>query len=228
MKFNISPDWQAAYPGAFVGILAVRHTANPAHHLALDAEKTALEADLRRRLAGMDRPGLKALPILSAYHRYYKRFKKTYHVQLQLESVALKGKPIPRVAALVETMFMAELKNHLLTAVHDLDAVQPPVRIDVAGGGESFVGINGRTQILKAGDMYIADAQGILSNIIYGPDQRTQVTPETTAALFTVYAPPGIPETAVQTHLQDMERYVKLITPDAETAVRQVLAATPT
>ncbi|MFQ5418853.1 MAG: hypothetical protein ACE5EY_00680, partial [Anaerolineae bacterium] len=94
--------------------------------------------------------------------------------------------------------------------------------------GESFMGINGRPQILKAGDMYIADAQGILSNIIYGPDQRTQVTPETTAALFTVYAPPGIPETAVQTHLQDMERYVKLITPDAETAVRQVLAATPT
>jgi hypothetical protein len=28
-------------------------------------------------------------------------------------------------------MFMAELKNLILTAGHDLDAVTPPVRVDV-------------------------------------------------------------------------------------------------
>jgi hypothetical protein len=34
--------------------------------------------------------------------------------------VALKGKAIPRQAALVEAMFMAELENLILTAGHDL------------------------------------------------------------------------------------------------------------
>ena len=46
---------------------------------------------------------------IPAYNACYKGFKKTYHVQLQLESVALKGRSIPRVAALMEAMFMAEL-----------------------------------------------------------------------------------------------------------------------
>ena len=62
--------------------------------------------------------------MIQAYAAYYERFNKTYHVQLQLESVALKGKSIPRVSALVEAMFMAELENLLLTAGHDLDVVQ--------------------------------------------------------------------------------------------------------
>jgi len=37
-------------------------------------------------------------PILKAYQEYYRRFKKTYHVQLQLESLLFKGKSIPSVA----------------------------------------------------------------------------------------------------------------------------------
>jgi DNA/RNA-binding domain of Phe-tRNA-synthetase-like protein len=88
---------------------------------------------------------------------HYRRFQKSYHVQRQLESVALKGKPIPRIAALVEAMCLAELQNQLLTAGHDLAATDSPVRLDVASGAEMHVlsnGYNGQEQVLKAGDMY--------------------------------------------------------------------------
>jgi DNA/RNA-binding domain of Phe-tRNA-synthetase-like protein len=239
----VTEKWKQAYPGAFVGVLAMNHVVNPPKHAALDERKAALEAELRAKYAAFDRPALRALPVLQAYHTYYKRFKKTYHVQLQLESVVHKGKSIPQVAALVEAMFMAELEDQMLTAGHDLDVVQTPVRIDVAdgsgtaggngtaeGSGTAFgsgeyVRINGRSQQLAAGDMFIADTVGVLSSVVHGPDQRTQITEATIRVLFTVYAPPGIGETAVHTHLQTIQHNVNLFAPQAEVEVTAVYGA---
>jgi DNA/RNA-binding domain of Phe-tRNA-synthetase-like protein len=223
--FNISPAWKSTYPDAVIGILAMGGAANPSSHPELEAAKSALEEDLRARYASWDRSRLKALPVLRAYDAYYKQFKKTYHVQLQLESIAFKGKSIPKVAALVEAMFMAELDNLMLTAGHDLDLVQPPVTIDVASGDESYNLINGKEQVVKAGDMMIVDAQGILSSIVYGPDQRTRIRPETTRVLFTTYGPPGINAGVMGAHLETLRDNVLLVAPRAEVVDMQVLDA---
>jgi DNA/RNA-binding domain of Phe-tRNA-synthetase-like protein len=208
-----SEAWKAAYPGAAAGVLVMRNAANPQDHPELDKVKAELEDQLRDRYA--DRNALRALPSIQVYEAYFRPFKKTYHVLLQLESVAVKGKPIPRSGALVQAMFMAELKNHLLTAGHDLAAVQMPIGIDVAKGSERYVLYNGQEQTLKAGDMFIADAQGAISNVIYGPDRRTRIGPGTRDALYTVYAPPGIGEEAVRRHLEDIRANVTLVAPAA-------------
>jgi DNA/RNA-binding domain of Phe-tRNA-synthetase-like protein len=225
--FEVSDHWRETYPQAAAGVLALSGAANPAHHPALERRKEELERELRARFAGYDRPALRALPVLQAYADYYRRFKKTYHVQLQLESVALKGKPIPGGAALVEAMFMAELSNLLLTAGHDLDAVEPPVRIDVADGTESYTSLSGAEQQLKAGDMYIADAHGVLSSIVYGPDQRTRITPTTRRVLFTVYAPAGVDPVVVHHHLEEIRDLVRLVAPAAKVELLYVYRATP-
>jgi len=213
--YTVSERWKTTYPEAAVGILAMRDVANPRQHPALEARKTELENQLRAQFAGYDRSAIKTLPTIQAYSKYYRRFRKTYHIQHQLESVALKGKSIPRVAALVEAMFMAELKNLLLTAGHDLQAIEMPVGIDVADGSERYVRINGREQELKPGDMMIADARGIISSVLYGPDYRARITSETRQVLFTVYAPPGIGEATVYEHLQDIRANVLLVAPEA-------------
>lgn len=194
----------------------------PQCHTALDERKEELERDLRSRYAGYDRAGLKALPVLEAYNAYYRKFKKTYHVQLQLESVVFKGKSIPAVAALVEAMFIAELKNLLLTAGHDLAAIHKPVGIDVAEGSERYIRLNGQEQELKPGDMTIADAEGVISTVLYGPDQRTRITAETRQVFFTVYAPPGIGEEAVGEHLEDIQTNVLLVAPQAQVEILKV------
>jgi len=214
--FTVSRGWKATYPGAAVGILIMHDVVNPQRHPALDERKEELERDLRPRYAGYDKAGLKALPVLEAYGAYYRKFKKTYHVQLQLESVVLKGKSIPSVSALVEAMFVAELKNLLLTAGHDLAAVHKPVGVDVAEGSERYIRLNGQEQQLKPGDMMIADGQGVISSVLYGPDQRTRITAETKQVLFTVYAPPGIGEEAVGEHLEDIRDNVLLVAPQAQ------------
>jgi len=223
--FVVSEAFKATYPTAMAGVLAMRHVVNPESSPALDSRKEDLERALRAHFAGQDAAALKSLPEIQAYNAFYKRFSKTYHVQLQLESVALKGKSIPRVAALVEAMFVAELKNLLLTAGHDLEAVQLPVTLDVADGSQLFTMLNGREQLLKPGDMMIADGQGVISSVLYGPDQRTRIVPATRRVLFTVYAPAGIEEQALRQHLQDIQSNVRLIAPEAETELLEVYGA---
>jgi len=212
---HVAHAWKVAYPTAHVGALAMHDVSNPRHHAELEERKRALEQALRSRFAGQSKADLAALPAMRAYEAYYKRFNKTYHVLLQLRSVALEGKPLPGVAALVEAGFMAELENGLLTAAHDLDRVEPPITLDAARGDEQYVLLNGQSQILKAHDMLMADAQGVICSVIYGQDRRTAVRPETRRVLFIVYAPEGIPAQAIRQHLEAIRDNVHLVAPGA-------------
>ncbi len=223
--FQVSDEWKKIYHDAHAGVLVMREAANPAHHAELEKRKTALEAELRLRFAGQDRAALSGHPVLQAYEAYYRRFKKTYHVQLQLESILFKEKSIPGVAALVEAMFMAEMDDLLLTAGHDLDTLQLPLTLDVAKGTESYILLRGEAQTPKAGDMLISDGKGIISSIVYGPDQRTQISVGTRNVIFTVYAPPGISEGAVEKHLQGIRDNVLLIAPEAHVELLKVFGA---
>ena len=223
--FQVSDRWKITYPNANVGVLVMRDVTNPPHHAELEARKAALEDELRARFSGQNRAALLKHPILQAYDAYYRLFKKTYHVQLQLESILFKGKSIPTVASLVEAMFMAEIDTMLLTAGHDLDVVHLPLTLDVAQGTESYTLLRGEAQTPKAGDMMIVDSKGIISSIVYGPDQRTQITALTRNAVFTVYAPEGIRAETVEHQLHEIRDNILLITPDARVELLKVFDA---
>jgi len=117
---------------------------------------------------------------------------------------------------------MAELKNLLLTAGHDLEAIDMPIKLDVASGKEKYTLLNGQEKELLPGDMVISDLKGIISSIIYGPDQRTRIKPNTQEVLFTVYAPPGIEKFKVFQHLQDIQNYVHIIAAESEVELVKV------
>lgn len=224
--FEPTPAWRASHLGVPCGVLAVRGVANPEHAPALDAEKAALEADLRARLGALDRAAIRESGLLPSYAAYYKRWGQRYHVGLQIESIAQKGKEIPRVAALVEAMFVAELRTQVLTAGHDLDALTLPVRLDAGTGEERYRTPRGDEATVKPGDMFMADSQGILSAIVTGPAAYGRITSETTAVLFAAYGVPGISASAVEDHLTEIERLVRLVSPAADTTLRQVAVAT--
>jgi DNA/RNA-binding domain of Phe-tRNA-synthetase-like protein len=221
--FKTTEAWKAAYPHACAGLLVMRAVTNPASQPDLERAKRDLESRLRAQVGGGDRKTLETHSVLPAYAAYYKQFKKTYHVQGQLESIVFKGKSIPSVAALVEAMFIAEMKNLLLTAGHDADRVQLPIVLSVATGQERYTLLRGQEQALKAGDMFMADRAGVISSIVYGPDQRTQINAETRSALFTVYAPGGIEAAAVRAHLQDIRDFVLMASPGATVEMLEVL-----
>lgn len=210
--------WRATFPSATAGILALHDVENPELCPALEDRKRQLEAELR---ADPDSQP----DVLRAYDTYYRGHGQTYHVKAQRISVATKGKPIPSRAALVKAMFMAELKNLVLTAGHDLDALEPPIRVDVTSGDDRYVLLNGKTVDLKPGDMTMRDGAGIISSVLRGPDQRTPITPRTRNVLFAAYAPPGIDPTLVERHLTDIRDNVLLISPAARTGTLTLLTA---
>jgi len=220
--FDITASWKTTYPDAHAGILVMHDVENPTSCPELERRKQDLEDELRARFSGQDRKALEAIPTIQAYNSYYKQFKKSYHVQAQLESIAFRGRAIPSAGELVTAMFMAEVKTLLLTAGHDLDSLRLPVRVGVAAGNESYTLLRGQEQVLKAGDMMMADRGGVISSIVYGPDQRTQIRADTHNVLFAVYAPAGIAVEAVQAHLQETRDYVRMVAPAAIVQMSEV------
>lgn len=219
---NLSERWRKTYPQAHVGLLALKGAAVSEDLSAFVEEKRALERRLQEQFAGYDREALKAHPTLAAYDAFYSEFRKTYHVLLQLETVVFKNKPISAPSPLVEAMFMAELENLLLTAGHDWDFVEGSLLADVAAGDEEYQKLGGQPQETKPGDMLIRDEVGILSTVIYGPDHRTRIRPNTINVIFTVYAPQGVDRELIKKHLADVERYVSLLAPGVERALLRV------
>lgn len=213
---TVSAEWKAAYPEAVVGTVVMSNVSNHTHHPTLDARKRDLEQKLRDRYGGHSRSELKSVPPLDAYHNYFKRFKKTYPVQLQLESVAHKKRPLPAAPVLVQAMFMAELGNLLLTAAHDLDSVEPPLTLDVSKGTEHYVRLQADEQDLKAGDIILKDSLGPIASVVYGPDWRTRLTDSTRRVLFVTYGVPGVTADAVRRHLGDIQANVRACCPQAE------------
>jgi DNA/RNA-binding domain of Phe-tRNA-synthetase-like protein len=219
--------WQDQFPGGCVGILEMAGLDNSRPSGALEERKRQVEQDLRSRYAGFTRADFLGLEAMAAYERYYRQFDKTYHVLLQLESVVLKGKPLPEVSPLVDASFMAELETLVLTASHDADRLSLPLKIDATDGSEPFTQMNGASRTLRAGDMCMVDGGGVICTILYGQDSRSPIRAETTHALYVSYAPAGVGQALVRLHLEKMRDLLQTLTPEAEVCQLELFTAGP-
>jgi DNA/RNA-binding domain of Phe-tRNA-synthetase-like protein len=218
----ITDQCRKAYPEICAGLLVMKNVRNLQSHEELEARKKELENSLRNKYNDYTRNDFKNIETMKVYVDYYKKFKKSYHVLLQLESVVLKNKSIPDVSALVETMFMAELKNLLLTASHDMKHVDLPLRMDISNGSEDFLTISNKLQDLNKNDLYCAEQKGIISNIVYGPDLNTRIRQDTSEVMHFVYGLPGIEDHEVMKHLNDIKEYTEIFSPDLQVQLMKV------
>lgn len=225
LDIRITDDWHATFPGAHLGVLLVGKVDNSGHAAVLDGQKRGLEARLRQQFSGLSRAELRELDVLRAYRDYYRKFDQTYHVQLQLESVAHKGKALPNVSPLVDASFLAELETLILTAGHDADRLAWPLTFDVTRGGEAFTQMSGAARSLRAGDMLMRDAEGIVCTVLYGQDRRTPISPGTRRVLYVAYAPQGVGGPRVRHHLETLRDHVHLFARGAVTEGLEVYAA---
>jgi DNA/RNA-binding domain of Phe-tRNA-synthetase-like protein len=137
----------------------------------------------------------------------------------------LNGKSLSGGSRIVTAMFMAEVKNMLLTAGHDMSAIELPIHIRIGTTQEKFIDIRGVEKSTIEGDMIMVDGKGVISSILLGPDARTKLTPTTRDVLFAVYAPAEVDFEATFSHLKDIENYVKVFSPEAETEILEVFEA---
>jgi DNA/RNA-binding domain of Phe-tRNA-synthetase-like protein len=226
MLIEASADWRRTFPEACVGCLLMHGVRNVERNPALDGRLAELQTNLREHYVAADRTVLAELPTIRAYQAHYRAFGQTYHVLRQLESVVFKGRDLVSPGGtLVSAMFAAELGSLLLTAGHDVEALEPPLLVDCSTAGDRFVGINGQERELKPGDMLMRDGQGIISAVLNGPDQRTRLLATTSRALFVTYAPAGISHADVDGHLDQIAEYVRLAEPGAKVMERVRLTA---
>jgi len=225
LSISATADWQAAHPGGIIGLLELSGVVQPMRVPALDQRKREVVALLRQRYAAFTRPDFLALPPMPAYERYYKRFSKTYHVLLQLESIVLKGKDLPSVSPLVDANFAAEVQTFILTAGHDVGRLSEPVIMDVSRPGDEMALMSGVSKAIYAGDMIMRDPGGICCSIIYGQDNRSPISMETTHVLYVSYAPAGVPAELVDAHLRQIVEHVRLFSPAAVVEQLNLLVA---
>jgi DNA/RNA-binding domain of Phe-tRNA-synthetase-like protein len=216
---SATEEWRTAHPGATIGLLELSGVENIGSSSRLNERKREIEANLRERYKGFTRQDFLALPVMAEYDRYYTRFNKTYHVQLQLESIVLKGKHLPHVSPAVDANFMAELETLILTAGHDSQKLRGPIVIDVSREGEQMTQMNGMSKAIRSGDMIMRDADGICCSIIYGQDARSPISPKTSRVLYVAYAPAGVAADIVESQLRLIEENLRLFS--AHLAVEQ-------
>jgi DNA/RNA-binding domain of Phe-tRNA-synthetase-like protein len=205
---KITPLAKNNYPGAEFGIMIVKgfHAIN--ERSVMDAIIASEIEQIKAKNPEYVRTAKLETEPLCHYAAYFKRFKKTYPVLGQLESVLLKGKSIPPVGIPIEAMFLAEIKNLLLTAGHDLDLIDGDLTVDIATEPIIYQGISGKEQQIVKDDLYLSDEKGVISSIINGPDYRTRITEDTRNALYFVYGVEGVTMTQIQEHLKTISYYL--------------------
>ncbi len=225
LEITATDAWRETHPGAQIGLLEISGVDNTQPAPALDQEKRAIEQRLREKYADFSRDDFLKLSVMQTYHRYYRKFGYTYHVLLQLESIVLKGKPLPNISPLVDANFAAELETLILTAGHDVERLEEPLTIDVAHEGDEFTQMGGKTKSISAGDMVMKDAQGIVCSILRGQDNHSPISKATTHALYVSYVPEGVTEAQVQSQLDAMEKHVRLFASDCVVEQAIILCA---
>ena len=227
LTITATDTWKEAHPGGKIGLLEISCVDNQVPAPELVQEKRAIEKRLREKYADFSRTDFLELPVMAAYHSYYRKFGYTYHVLLQLESVVHKGKSLPNVSPLVDANFAAELKTLILTAGHDVAKLESPVMIDVAREGDQIIQMNGKQKDVPAGDMLMRDAGDVACTILRGQDNRSPISKATTHVLYVSYAPVGITDAQVQAQLDMMERYVRMFAPECSVEQKILICAKP-
>jgi len=225
LLISATDEWRTAHPGATLGFLELSGVDNTRPSPALDERKRQVEARLRVRYQGFTRQDFQSLPVMADYIRYYKRFDKTYHVLLQVESLVLKGRNLPDVNPLVDAYFTAEVETLVLTAGHDVARLHEPVLMDVSREGDQIVQMGGTSKAIRAGDMIMRDAQGISCAILYGQDNRSPISALTSKVLYVAYAPSGVPPESVDLQLHMIADYIRLFSPACVLERHQLLTA---
>ena len=209
MELKIDPDVKIAYPNLKVAIMEVRISEELKFNQELLDLKRELEEKIRKEY------NTENLPNVIKYNEFYKKFDSKVPMEFQIKSI-IDNKEIPMFNPVVTCMFMAELKNIILTAGHDLDKLGDKIEVLRSKGTEEYTKINGKIQKLKKNDIFANDGISIISSVLYGPDSKTKITNKTKNFMFMCYSF-GLNDSEIRDHLNDIAGYLKLFVKDGLT-----------
>lgn len=147
------------------------------------------------------------------YFRYFRKFKKTYPVMMQVESFLLKGRPFPDGEYINSVAFLTELKTHLLLGTHDADRVEGGIVFYNETAKTPFPGMINPDSHSYPGDITGRDDKGIIISMIAGADSRTCIHDDTLHVVYLVF---GLEGTDIDAAADQIKECVKALAPAAE------------
>ncbi len=150
------------------------------------------------------------------FYRYFKKFKKTYPVMMQFESVLLKDRPFPKYSAVTAIPFLLELETHQLSGTHDAEMLQGQVELYAPAEKEPFPGMRGEERHTYPGDFAARDEGGIIFSLIAGADQRTSATENSYHVFYPLFSTPNGDPALIEAGAKKVEEFVKLLCPHAQ------------
>jgi hypothetical protein len=151
------------------------------------------------------------------YFRYFRKFKKTYPVMMQVESFLLKGRPFPEGRYINAVAFLTELKTRILMGTHDAERVDGDIVIYTETEKVPFPSIHGSEGHSYPGDTTGRDDAGVIISMIAGADSRTCLQDDSTHVLYLVFGTPSTSAEVLDECLDQVEEYVRTLAPSAET-----------
>jgi len=212
MEIELEPELKTKYPEAVFASMIVMNVPNCKKNEVLEERKRKAEMELKRMDVERD-------SVLQSYNAYFNKWGKTYPIEFQINTIRRGGK-LPQVSVLVDSMFVAELKNGILTSGHDLDAIKGDLVFDVSEGGERYLMLNGKEQELKENDIILKDEEGILASVLYGPARRTSITSDTRNVLCFAWCPYRMDDRLITAHLNDILSNLRIVFESATSEIQ--------
>lgn len=156
------------------------------------------------------------------YFRYFRKFKKTSPVMMQVESFLLKGRPFPEGHYNNSVAFLTELKTRCLLGSHDADKIEGDLIVFKATEKESFPSIHGGEAHSYPGDITCRDDRSVVVSMIAGADSRTCLSDDSRHVLYFGFGTPGMDSDTIKAYLQQVEQYVKVLAPTAVTELHMI------
>ena len=151
------------------------------------------------------------------YFRYFRKFKKTYPVMMQVESFLLKGRPFPEGRYINAVAFLTELKTRILMGTHDAERVEGDIVIYTETDKVPFPSIHGSEGHSYPGDTTGRDDAGVIISMIAGADSRTCLQEDSKHVLYLAFGTPSTSPEVLDECLDQAEKYVKTLAPNAVT-----------
>ena len=173
-------------------------------------------AQLKEKYADYDR---KVVWGENPYVKFFKKFKKTYPVMLQFESVVLKDRPFPHFNPIAELAFLMEITTFVLSGAHDTDCMDGDVTLYIADSKEDFEGLR-ETLHTYPNDFCARDNSGIIFSLIAGTDKRTSAKPNSRNVIFPLFGTPDLDTAVLQNAAETLVEYIRALAPTAEIQYR--------
>ncbi len=196
------------YPGAHIGVLTARDIEVVHSDPGLEKMKIAALSVAEEKLGG--EPATRH-PFIASWREMYRSFgTKPGDYRPSAEALvrrALKTGGLPTINTAVDAYNVVSMRHLIPMGGFDLDRVDGDIRLRFSAGGEEFTPLGSdKTELTYVGEVVYADDERILTRRWnYRDCDETKITIGTRNAVLFADGPEGVPRSAVEEALLDLE-----------------------